>query len=97
MPDNALIELAKAFESEDALLQNYVEKGRLEMWWKGVTDTAKRSAMDEKDQDGEETKRRMSIERAFLSAMGQKDQDTIRMTEEEVVEMDTQGDVIMED
>lgn len=97
LPEDSLVLLAKDLESEDALLRMCIEKGRLEMWWKGVTDAAKKSATDERDRKGEERKRRKSIEKAFWSRQGIKDQDAVQRKVIMEVEMDAQGDVIMGD
>lgn len=91
MADDKLDRLRKDLESEDVLLETYIEKGRLEMWWKGVVEAAQRSARDEKDQAGEERRRRRSLETGFWKGLETKDK------EEQPVEFDGQGDVVMGD
>lgn len=96
-PDNVLSLLAKDHESEAAVLKCNIEKGRLEMWWKGVVDAAKTSVRDERDREGEEIRRRKSIEKAFWNGMGKKDRETLESTAEERTEVDGQGDVVMDE
>lgn len=95
MADDKLDRLRKDLESEDVLLETYIEKGRLEMWWKGVAEAAQRSARDEKDQAGEESTRRRSVEVRFWKGLDVKDGQT--EDNEEQVELDRQGDVVMVD
>lgn len=94
MADDKLDRLRKDLESEDVLLETYIEKGRLEMWWKGVAEAAQRSARDEKDQAGEESRRRRSVEMGFWKEQEEKDKHA---EDEEPVELDGQGDVLMSD
>lgn len=98
-PDNSLVLLASDFASEDALLEQHMEKGRLEMWWRGVTDAALRSARYERDQDGENIRRRKSVEQGIRSSMSKQDKEWVRSQVADVeleVEVDGQGDVVME-
>jgi hypothetical protein len=55
------------------MLQQHIEKGRLEIWWKGVADAALKSVKDEGDRAGEETRRRKSVEKGFWNAINQRD------------------------
>ena len=92
--DNKLASLSRDLETEDALLEKYIEKGRLEMWWKGVAEAARRSALEERDQVGEDLRRRKSMELGFWRELEARDDET--SDEDEHVERDGQGDVIME-
>ncbi|KAL9001228.1 MAG: hypothetical protein Q9169_000412 [Polycauliona sp. 2 TL-2023] len=60
--DSALSVIAKDLETEDAVLETCIEKGRLEEWWKGIVDAAQASARDEADRDGEEENERVQAE-----------------------------------
>ena len=59
------MQLAKDYESEDMLLEVYIEQGRLDKWWKGVAEAAQQSAKDELEQHAEDQQRRNSVDRAF--------------------------------
>jgi hypothetical protein len=83
MPDNVLALLAKDFTSEDAVLQMHVKKGRLEMWWKGVAEAARKSVKDDGDRQGEETRRLKNLERGFLTAMLHRDRESLNGKREE--------------
>lgn len=94
MADDKLDRLRKDLESEDVLLETYIEKGRLEMWWKGVVEAAQRSARDEQDHAGEDGRRRRSVEIGFWKGLDVKDGQRTEDKEEQV-ELDGQGDVVM--
>lgn len=93
MADDKVDRLRKDLESEDLLLEKYIEKGRLEMWWKGVVEAAQRSVRDEKDQAGEERRKRRSVETGFWKGLDVKDGET--NDREEQVELDEHGDGFM--
>lgn len=95
MADDQLDRLRKDLESEDALLETYIKRGRLEMWWKGVAEAAQRSARDEKDQAGEAGRRRRSVEKGFWKGLKAKDERA--KDQDEQVDLDRQGDVVMGD
>lgn len=78
MPENVLALLAKDFASEDAILQKHIKKGRLEIWWKGVADAARKSLRDEGDRKGEETRRRKSVEKEFWNAVNKRDSEALK-------------------
>lgn len=88
------MQLAKDYESEDVLLEMYIEQGRLEEWWKGVAEAAQQSANDELEQHAEDLQRRNSVDRAFwkrvnLDEPGQEGQDNHE------VMIDRQADMLM--
>lgn len=94
-PDNVLSLLAKDHESEAVALKRNIEKGRLEMWWKGVVDAAKTSVRDEREREEGEIRRRKSIEKAFWNEVGKRDRETLESRAEEGTGVDGQGDVMM--
>lgn len=93
MADDKVDRLRKDLECEDVLLERYVEKGRLEMWWKGVVEAAQRSVRDERDQAGEERRRRRRVESGFWKGLDAKDGET--KDGKEPIESDEQGDISM--
>lgn len=95
MADDKLDRLKKDLEAEDVLLETYIEKGRVEMWWKGVVEAAQRSTRDEQDQAGEERRRRTSAEVGFWKGLEVKDEQT--KDKEQDVDLDGQEDVVMSD
>ncbi|KAK4696268.1 hypothetical protein P7C71_g1625, partial [Lecanoromycetidae sp. Uapishka_2] len=96
--DNALQLLAKDLEQEASLLESYIEKGRLEDWWKGVVSAAKDAARAEADRDGEEALRRRDNEEEFLASMAEKDKEMNKSKDagNEIAEVDDQGDILMD-
>jgi len=94
MPENALELLARDLEIEADVLDQYLEKGRLEEWWKGVVEAAKAAARSEADEQGEEKLRKRNAERDFDMKMSQKDKEAYGKGGEELG-IDEQGDVIM--
>lgn len=88
------MQLAKDYESEDVLLEIYIEQGRLEQWWKGVAEAAQQSAKGELEQHAEDLRRRNSVDRALWKRVnpdtpGQEGQDNHQ------VMIDTQADVLV--
>lgn len=83
MPENDLTLLAKDFTLEDVALQTHIKKGRLDMWWKGVAEAARKSVKDDGDRQGEETKRLKGVEKGFLTAMLQRDRESLKGKQEE--------------
>lgn len=83
IPEEALVRLAKDFALEDAILQQHIEKGRLEIWWKGIADAAQKSLRDEGDRKGEEAKHRKSAEQGFWSVLNKKDSEALSSTVQE--------------
>lgn len=82
--DHSLVQLAKDFESEDLLLEVYIEQGRLDQWWKGVAEAALQSAKDELEHHAEDQQRRNSVDRAFWKRVnpdepGQEGQDNLEV------------------
>ena len=82
-PDSVLTPLARDYETEDALLEQCIEKGRLEMWWKGVVEAARMSVRNEADREGEERRRRRSLGRKGKKVKGPGER------------VDGEGDVVM--
>ncbi|KAL8673485.1 MAG: hypothetical protein Q9168_002091 [Polycauliona sp. 1 TL-2023] len=60
--DSALSVIAKDLETEDAVLETCIEKGRLQEWWKGIVDAAEASVRNEADRNGEEESQRVRAE-----------------------------------
>lgn len=94
-PDHEIALLAKDLKSEDVLLETCIEKGRLEIWWQGLTEAARRSAREEMNQEGEEIKRKRSVEQGLWKDLSAKDQGN--EDEAEQVEVEGNGDVVMKD
>ena len=69
MPDNTLERLAQDLRLEADLLAEYMEKGRLDEWWKGVVSAAKAAARKEADYQGELQMRLKEAEREFDERM----------------------------
>lgn len=95
MPENALELLARDLEVEADVLDQYMEKGRLEEWWKGVVEAAKAAARAEADEEGEEKLRKRNAEREFETKISQKDRGSYG-TGGEKSGIDEQGDVMMD-
>ena len=93
MPDNALELLTRDLEVEADLLDQYIEKGRLEEWWKGVVEAAKAAARAEADEHGEENLRKRNAEREFDRRLTKMDKEVFG--KEGGAEIDDQGDVVM--
>lgn len=94
MPDNALERLARDLGAEADMLDQYMEKGRLEEWWEGVVEAAKAAARAEADEEGEEKLRKRNAEREFDIKISQKDREVYGKGGEGLG-IDEQGDVIM--
>ncbi len=58
LPENTLTLLARDLEKETELLEEYLEKGRLDEWSKGVNSAAKAAARAEADEEGNEKLRK---------------------------------------
>ena len=58
LPENTLSLLARDLEKESELLEEYLDKGRLEEWSKGVNSAAKAAARAEADEEGNEKLRK---------------------------------------
>lgn len=58
LPENTLSLLARDLEKESELLEEHLEKGRLEEWSKGVNSAAKAAARAEADEEGNEKLRK---------------------------------------
>lgn len=97
MPDNALELLAQDLEKEVELLESYIERGRLEDWWKGVVSAARDAAREEADRHGEEAMRKREVEDKLLAKMAEMDEKAYKPkdTGNETVNMDSQEDTIM--
>ena len=95
MPDNALQSLSRDFGAEAELLDQYMEKGRLEEWWKGVVDAARASARADADAEGEEKLKRRNEEREFDVRLTKMDQKVFGKDKVQDVQVDDQGDVVM--
>ena len=94
--ENALELLAEDLAAEADLLEQYIEKGRLEEWWKGVVVAAKDTARAEADQEGEKKLRRHMAEQEFEERQAEKDRQAYeKEADEEDADVDEQGDVIM--
>ncbi|KAL6715007.1 hypothetical protein ACLMJK_007267 [Lecanora helva] len=93
MADNKLELLAHDFEAEADLLESYIEKGRLDEWWKGVVEAAKAAARAEADQAGEEALRKQNAMKAFNRRLTDKDKG--KSKKDGGVQLDEQGDVVM--
>ena len=69
LPDNTLELMAQDYEKEADKLEEYMEKGRLEKWWKGVLSAAKSAARAEADRAGEELMVEQEMERRVTKKM----------------------------
>lgn len=79
------------------MLEEALEKGRLEMWWKGVADAAKLAVREEADRQGAESAKRAETEKKLAEKMSLRRRDS-RVMNGDVnggVERDEQGDVVM--
>lgn len=94
MPDNAVELLARNLEAEAELLEHYMEKGRLEEWWKGVVEAAKAAARAEADEEGEENLKKRNAERDFDRRLSKMDKEAFGKGDDQE-SVDEQGDVIM--
>lgn len=76
--DSALRSLAHDLAREDRTLEEQLDQGRLEMWWKGIVDAAKASVRADADRDGdamakrEQTKQEVAAKLGFGEAKGTK-------------------------
>ena len=61
--------------AESDLLQEYLEKGRLEIWWKGVLDAAQKAARIEADEDGAAKAKRRQVELQLKLRLKKKDRE----------------------
>ena len=97
MSDSALRPLAHDLEMEDQALENFLNKARLEMWWKGVVEAAKASVRADADREGSEWLKLEEGKRAVAESMGARDGQTTNGARSgiEAVEKDWQGDVAM--
>ena len=95
MADNKLELLAHDLEIEADLLDQYLERGRLEEWWKGVVEAAKASARAEADEKGEEQLRKRNSEKEFERRLTKMDQKAFGKKDGGGLQKDEQGDVIM--
>ena len=91
LPDASLAPIAKDLSIEDAQLQHYLAKGRLEIWWTGVMEAAKKAVRAEADEEGEKKRRRKSVEKVVKARLVGRDWKA----RGEVIERDESGDVIM--
>ena len=99
--DKHLEALARDLQVEDDALQDAIEKGRLESWWKAVVDAVKFSGREDADQQGADAARRAKIKtelegKMSLANSGKRlvNGDGAHVTNG--VNMDEQGDVVME-
>lgn len=81
LPDAQLEALAQDLETEDALLEHQLEKGRLEMWCAGVVAAAQRSVRTAADEKGEQSSRRRSSEAGVARAVQQRDWEAAEQTD----------------
>jgi len=93
MPDTALQVLAQDLDVEAELLDQYIEKGRLDEWWQGVVEAAKAAARAEADEQGEEKLRKRNAAREFDHRLTKMDKEVFK--KDGGTEVDGQGDVIM--
>ena len=101
--DSTLESLARDLETEDSLLEYQIEKGRLEMWWKGITQAARVSVEAEANHAAEELRNKERIAAESLAraegrnkvAAWKKSRDTAVNGVSEGASTDEQGDVIM--
>lgn len=87
------MQLAKDYESEDVLLEMYIEQGRLAQWWKGVAEAAQQSAKDELEQHAEDLQRKNSVDIAFWKRVNPDRPDQEGQDNHEVM-IDRQADVL---
>ncbi len=95
LPDSILTLIAKDLEIEQSILETYIEKGRLEEWWKGVVDAARSSVRQEKDRQGEDMKERRRREKEVKGKWRRRDEEVYGGGGD--VERDGEGDVVMGD
>lgn len=88
------MQLAKDYESEDVLLEVYMEQGRLEQWWKGVAEAARQSAKVELEQHAEDLQQKNSLDSAFWKRVNPDQPDQEGQDNDEVM-IDKKVDVIM--
>ncbi|KAL8770264.1 MAG: hypothetical protein Q9209_003900 [Squamulea sp. 1 TL-2023] len=100
--DSALELIARDLEQEDTALDNCIEQGRLEEWWRGIVDAAETSDRNEADRVGEEESQRTKGEQDILEKVSRKDRatwDSDGMGKNgggrAGLEMDEEGDVMM--
>lgn len=95
--DKSLELLARDLKQEARALEEALEKGRLEMWWKGVADAAKLSLRDEADRQGAESAKRAETTKILAEKMGLRRRES-RVMNGDVnggLERDEHGDVVM--
>ncbi|MCJ1379109.1 hypothetical protein MMC17_002209 [Xylographa soralifera] len=68
--DSALKALAQDLEKEDRKLEDAIEKGRLEMWWKGIVEAARASAREDADRRGLEMAKMEIVKRKAAARLG---------------------------
>ena len=93
MSDNGLELLAHDMEAEAETLAQYIEKGRLGEWWKGVIEAAKVAARTEADEQGEEALRKRNTEADFDRRLAEMDSEAFGKSGGRGI--DDQGDVVM--
>ena len=96
LSDKSLELVARDLKQEARVLEEALEKGRLEMWWKGVFDAAKLSVREEADRQGAEAAKRAETMKILAERMGLRRRES-RVVNGDVngVERDEQGDVVM--
>ena len=67
--------VARDLRTEDDLLQLYIEKGRLDLWFRGVMAAAKRSVRNDADAAGEKTKRDKEMDLILRNGFEKKDRE----------------------
>ena len=72
-PENTLTLLAHDLEKESDLLEEYLEEGRLEEWWKGVDNAAREAARSEADEEGDEKLRKREEKLEVIARMREAD------------------------
>ena len=94
-PEHALELLAQDLAMEGEFLEQHIEKGRLEEWWRGVLIAAKSAARAEADAEGEKRLQKRHAEEAFERRLAEMDSEAMDKGEDEG-DVDEQGDVMME-
>ena len=75
LPENTLTLLARDLEKETELLEEYLEKGRLDEWSKGVNSAAKAAARAEADEEGNEKLRQREMKLELKARMKATDKE----------------------
>ena len=96
-PESTQAVYAKDLVAESEILQEYLEKGRLGMWWKGVLDAAQKAARVEADENGAAKAQRHDAQIALKLRMRTKNREAMpkQGAEDGDLDVDKQGDVIM--